>query len=278
MNISGIKIRLLACVLGLILSGITLAADTLGQEPEVDNAKIEEIQALEAEMIAERPESNEVQRVVNIKITSDAILLVDDPWAGMNRAIYGFNAKFDQAIFLPTVRAYQKVTPDLVETGVSNFFSNLTEVRNLFNNVLQLRLKDSAITLARFSFNTTVGIFGLWDPATKIGMYQKPEDFGQTLGYWGLGSGPYLVLPFFGPSSLRDVGGIGVDFLVDFNVDLLNLKDDANKDGLQAAVNLLKATDIRKNTAFRYYNTGSPFEYELVRFTYMELRKIQIEK
>ena len=77
---------------------------------------------------------------------------------------------------------------------------------------------------------------------------------------------------------MRDVGGIGVDFLVDFNVDLLNLKDDANKDSLQAAVNLLKATDTRKNTAFRYYNTGSPFEYELVRFTYMELRKIQIEK
>lgn len=278
MNIPGIKIHLFSCVLGLIFSGLTLAAEILDQEKETDNAKIQKVQALQAEIIAEKPESSEVQRVVNVKITSDAILLVDDPWTGMNRAIYGFNAKFDQAIFLPTVRAYQKVTPDLVESGISNFFSNLTEVRNLFNNILQFRVKDSAITLARFSFNTTVGVFGLWDPATKIGLYQKPEDFGQTLGYWGLGSGPYLVLPFFGPSSLRDTGGVGVDFLVDVNVDLLNLKEDENKDGLQAAVNLLKATDTRKNTAFRYYNTGSPFEYELVRFTFTELRKIQIEK
>lgn len=278
MNISGMKIRLFSCVLVFTFSGMAIAAEISAQEKEVSNPEVEKVQALQAEIISERPESSEVQRVINVKITPDAILLVNDPWTGMNRAIYGFNAKFDQTIFLPTVRAYQKVTPDLVESGVSNFFSNLTEVRNLFNNILQFRLKDSAITLARFSFNTTVGVFGLWDPATKIGMYQKPEDFGQTLGYWGLGSGPYLVLPFLGPSSLRDAGGMGVDSLVEFNVDLLNLKDDENKDGLQAAINLLKATDARKNTAFRYYNTGSPFEYELVRFTYSELRKVQIEK
>ncbi|PCJ35889.1 MAG: ABC transporter [Cellvibrionales bacterium] len=245
-------------------------------EEESDDARINR-EKLENLMEEQEPEAYEVQRRVKPKLPENA-LLVYDPWEPMNRGIYNFNARFDRAIFLPTVRGYRAVTPDIVEQGVSNFFSNLGEVNNFVNNVLQLQLKSSAITLSRFVVNTTIGVAGLWDPAEKFGMHEQKEDFGQTLGYWGVGSGPYLVIPFLGPSSLRDATGVGVDYVVDYNVDLLDLKDDANKDGIRIGLTLLQAVDVRKNTAFRYYETGSPFEYELVRFAHRQLREIQIEK
>ena len=232
---------------------------------------------IEALMEEQAPEKNEVQRLVKPRIPENS-LLVYDPWEPMNRGIYNFNARFDRAIFLPTVRGYRAITPDIVEKGVSNFFSNLGEVNNLINNVLQLRMKSSAITLWRFVVNSTVGVAGLWDPAAKFGVFEQAEDFGQTLGYWGVGSGPYLVLPFLGPSSLRDAAGVGVDYAADYNIDLLDLNDDANKDDIRIGLGLLNVVDARKNTAFRYYETGSPFEYELVRYAHGQLRQIQIEK
>ncbi len=218
-----------------------------------------------------------MQRRIRVIATPES-KSVYDPWESMNRAVYNFNSGFDRYVFLPVVNGYDTVTPDIVQSGVSNFFSNLMEVRNLFNNVLQFRVKDSGITLGRFVINTTVGVAGLWDPATKMGMHEKREDFGQTLGVWGLGSGPYLVLPLLGPSNLRDAGGFGVDYAVRYNVDLLNTKNDASKDGGRIAVDLLMAVDTRKNVAFRYHETGSPFEYELIRFAYSEMRKIEVEK
>jgi len=240
-------------------------------DAEVNRDKVEDL------MEEQAPEKNEVQRLITPEVPENA-LLVYDPWEPMNRGIYNFNARFDRAIFLPTVKGYRAVTPDIVEKGVSNFFSNLGEVNNLINNLLQLRIKSSAITLWRFVVNSTVGVAGLWDPAEKFGMYQQKEDFGQTLGYWGVGSGPYLVMPFLGPSSLRDATGLGVDYVVDYNIDLLDLKDDANKDDIRIGLALLLAVDTRMNTAFRYYETGSPFEYELVRFAHRQLRDIQIEQ
>ena len=245
-------------------------------EDEKDDAQIDR-EKVEDLMEEQAPETNEVQRLIKSEVPENA-LLVYDPWEPMNRGIYNFNARFDRAIFLPTVRGYRAVTPDVVEKGVSNFFSNLGEVNNLVNNLLQLRMKSSAITLWRFVVNSTVGIGGLWDPAAKFGVYEQEEDFGQTLGYWGVGSGPYVVLPFFGPSSLRDATGLGLDYVVDDNIDQLGINDDANKDDIRTGLALLLAVDTRKNTAFRYYETGSPFEYELVRFAHRQLREIQIEK
>jgi len=258
------------CLVILCFGSSSWAEEEKG-DAQIDREKVEDLMAEQA------PETYEVQRLIKPEVPENA-LLVYDPWEPMNRGIYNFNARFDRAIFLPTVRGYRAFTPDIVEKGVSNFFSNLGEVNNFVNNILQLQLKSSAITLSRFVVNTTIGVAGLWDPAEKFGMHQQKEDFGQTLGYWGVGSGPYLVMPFLGPSSLRDATGVGVDYVVDYNIDLLDLKDDANKDGIRIGLTLLQAVDGRKNTAFRYYETGSPFEYELVRFAHRQLREIQIEK
>lgn len=266
-----IKWQCYVTILVITLLGSRCWAEENPVDAELDREKVEQ------QMEEQAPEKYEVQRLIKPEMPENA-LLVYDPWEPMNRAFYNFNARFDRAIFLPTVKGYRAVTPDIVEKGVSNFFSNLGEVNNLVNNLLQLRMKSSAITLSRFVVNSTIGVAGLWDPAEKFGMYQQKEDFGQTLGYWGVGSGPYLVMPFLGPSSLRDATGVGLDYAVDYNIDLLDVNDDANKDDIRIGLTLLGAVDTRKNTAFRYYETGSPFEYELVRYAHRQLREIQIEK
>lgn len=140
------------------------------------------------------------------RATFDA-LNVYDPWESWNRRVYHFNYRFDDWVFLPVVHGYEYVTPRFVRTGVSNFFSNLGEVTTLLNNVGQLKPERAANSTARLLFNTILGIGGLWDPASAMGLPKISEDFGQTLGYWGVESGPYLVIPFLGPSTVRDAGG-----------------------------------------------------------------------
>lgn len=207
-----------------------------------------------------------------------SIVAIDDPLEKFNRTMYNFNARFDRYVFLPVLSGYEAVMPNIAQQGVTNFFNNLREVKYFINNLAQAKLTNSGVTLSRFVINSTIGIAGLWDPATRLGLYVRKEDFGQTLGYWGVGSGPYLVLPIFGPSSVRDAGGLAFDWAVDNQIDLLNLNDDANKDDIRIAVDVLRAIDIRKNTQFRYYETGSPFEYTLVRFAYLRMREVQVEK
>ena len=207
-----------------------------------------------------------------------AIVAVYDPLEPFNRTMYNFNAGFDRYVFLPVVSGYEYVMPDFAETGVTNFFNNLAEVKYLINNVLQGEVKDSGVTLSRFAINSTVGVLGVWDPATKMELFVREEDFGQTLGKWGVGNGPYLVLPFFGPSTIRDAGGLAFDYAANTEIDLLDLNDDANKDGIRVPLTALQAIDARKTTKFRYYETGSPFEYSLVRYLYIQMRDVQIEK
>ena len=126
---------------------------------------------------------------------------VYDPWEPFNRRMYYFNAKLDKYILLPTVRVYQAVTPAPVEKGVHNFFRNLREIKTFSNSVLQGETKKSLITFNRFAINSTFGVFGLFDVATKVGLRRQREDFGLTLANYGVKEGPYLVLPLFGPSS-----------------------------------------------------------------------------
>ena len=209
------------------------------------------------------------------QLDARGILAVHDPLEPFNRAMYNFNARFDRAVFLPVVSGYQAVMPDIAETGVTHFFNNLSELRNLTNNLLQGELVDSGVTLSRFAINTTVGLLGVWDPATRWGWYEREEDFGQTLGRWGVAHGPYIVLPFFGPSSLRDAGGLALDASVASSVDILGVNDQPDA---QLAARLLQGIDTRKNTRFRYYETGTPFEYSLVRFAYLRMRDVQVGK
>lgn len=127
-----------------------------------------------------------------------------DPLERMNRAVFSFNEVLDKYFLKPVAKGYQAVTPDPVEDGVHNVFGNLGEVRNLANNLLQGKVRDAGVDGSRFLFNSIIGVGGIFDVATSMGLQRNDEDFGQTLGAWGVGSGPYLVLPALGPSSLRD--------------------------------------------------------------------------
>jgi phospholipid-binding lipoprotein MlaA len=127
-----------------------------------------------------------------------------DPWERVNRATYGFNDGIDRAIAKPAARAYRKVVPRIARKGVSNFFANLEQPTVMLNDLLQGKWRPAGNDAARFLLNTTLGLGGLFDPASPAGLDRNDEDFGQTLGKWGVASGPYLMVPFLGPSTVRD--------------------------------------------------------------------------
>jgi phospholipid-binding lipoprotein MlaA len=206
---------------------------------------------------------------------------VYDPWESMNRRIYNFNAVFDEYVFLPVVRAYEFVLPKFAQTGVTNFFNNLNEISNLMNSLLQFKIVKVFNTIGRIAMNTTVGIGGLIDVATYEGVKRENEDFGQTLGFYGSGPGPYLVLPILGPSNLRDTGGLAVDTVVytlmmNQLIDELDM-DDTDEDILKYSLTGLSAIDKRHKESFRYFMTGSPFEYEFIRKFHRVYREFLIE-
>lgn len=134
-----------------------------------------------------------------------------DPWEGLNRKTYAFNEALDSAVLKPIATGYMKVVPEFARQGVNNFFGNLEDVGTGLNNFLQGKPVDGASDLGRFVVNTVFGIAGLWDVATRMGLEKHYEDFGQTLGRWGVGPGPYLMLPLLGPSTLRDAPARAVD-------------------------------------------------------------------
>lgn len=138
-----------------------------------------------------------------------------DPFEPVNRAIYQFNDVLDKAILKPAATVYKGVLPQFVRTGVTNFYNNLYDILTALNNLLQGKIADASSDVGRIALNTTVGVLGLFDVATEVGLEKHKEDFGQTLGRWGIGDGPYLQIPFFGPSSLRDAVGQFGDFKVD---------------------------------------------------------------
>lgn len=138
-----------------------------------------------------------------------------DPIEPLNRGIYQFNETVDKALIKPVAQGYNEVLPQPVRTSVSNFFSNLDDVLVIFNDLLQFKLTQAVSDFSRVLWNTTVGVLGLFDVSSSMGLEKHNEDFGQTLGYWGIANGPYLMLPILGPSSLRDTLGRVVDWQVD---------------------------------------------------------------
>jgi phospholipid-binding lipoprotein MlaA len=136
-----------------------------------------------------------------------------DPLERFNRGVYRFNDTLDKAVLKPVAQGYDRVVPQPVQTGVANFFSNLRDVIVVVNDVLQLKVAQGVSDAGRFMINSTIGILGFIDVASDIGLPRHNEDFGQTLGYWGMGTGTYLVLPFFGPSNARDAGGLAIDII-----------------------------------------------------------------
>ena len=127
-----------------------------------------------------------------------------DPYQNLNEKTHNFNQSLDESIATPIAKTYKKITPDFIEIGVTNFTDNIEDVNIALNNLLQGKIKDGLSDIARFTINSTVGILGIFDAASTIGLKKHSEDFGQTLAVWGVGDGPYVVLPILGPSTLRD--------------------------------------------------------------------------
>jgi phospholipid-binding lipoprotein MlaA len=205
---------------------------------------------------------------------------VADPWEGFNRGMYNFNFYFDTYFFIPVVDSYEYVTPVFVQDRVSGFFNNLGEIRNLSNSLFQLKGIESLTTLGRFLTNSTIGLGGMFDPATGFGLERHYQDFGKTLGYWGIDSGPYLVLPVYGPSSLRDAGGLAVDTGINYGI--YTAIDPFGNTGhsfeINAAIKTMEVVDARHQQSFRYYESGYPFEYYMVRFIYHQKREIESDR
>ena len=130
---------------------------------------------------------------------------INDPFEDLNRDIFIFNEKLDEKLLKPAALTYRKVTPQFARTGVTNFFNNLEEIDTTINQILQGEIKYAFNDAGRFVINTTIGLFGLIDVASKMGLEKHEEDFGQTLGVWGFDSGPYIMIPFLGPSNPRDL-------------------------------------------------------------------------
>jgi phospholipid-binding lipoprotein MlaA len=135
----------------------------------------------------------------------------EDPWESINRPIFTFNDTLDTYALKPLAQGYQYVTPQFLEDGIHNMFRNIGDVGNLANDLLQAKPAAAGVDTARLIFNTTFGLLGFFDVGTKMGLQRSDEDFGQTLGYWGVGSGPYVMLPLLGPSTLRDAPAKFVD-------------------------------------------------------------------
>lgn len=134
-----------------------------------------------------------------------------DPWEGMNRQIYGFNDKLDTVLFKPMAQVYVNVLPSFVRTGVHNFLGNLGDVWTTVNAALQFKGQAAVESFMRVALNSTFGLYGVLDIATEAGIEKRKEDLGQTLGYWGVKPGPYVVLPVLGPATLRDTVALPVD-------------------------------------------------------------------
>src|ERR1700688_619748 len=195
-----------------------------------------------------------------------------DPWERLNRFTYRFNARFDEALFLRVSNAYRRV-PSPIRSGVHNFFGNLSEVDSVINYTLQWRLKLGARSLGRFVINSTVGIGGVFDVAAKVRLPGAPTGLSATLAKWGVHPGPYLVIPLLGPSTLRDGLGFLGDYATSYAVDVATLY----RGNVSWALGTVNAVDQRSNVNFRYYSTGSPFEYENIRFLYVRKRLIRSE-
>lgn len=194
-----------------------------------------------------------------------------DPFEPINRASYALNDGLDRALIKPAARGYRAVTPTFIQTGVSNVFSNAKYPVTLVNDALQGKFKAALNDTGRFVLNTTLGLGGLFDPASDVGLDRNDEDFGQTFGKWGIASGPYFVVPLFGPTTLRDGFGSIAD---DFAEPRSYLEDDSTRWTLWAAGNFEKRVRLLDADSV-LERTGDP--YAFIRSAYLQRREYQVK-
>lgn len=180
-----------------------------------------------------------------------------DPIEGFNRAMFAFNEGLDTVIIKPVAQGYDAALPQPVKNGVTNFFANIADVFIAVNNLLQGKVHDAASDVGRFAVNTTVGVLGVFDVATEMGLEKHEEDFGQTFGRWGVGNGAYVVVPFFGPRTARDTAGLVLDVYAD---PVANVDHVATRNTLLAIrvvsdrANLLPADKVIEEAALDKYS------------------------
>jgi phospholipid-binding lipoprotein MlaA len=271
----GLLVALLAGVLEGCASQVLSIRTAPDQTPAADNAAAAAnaaafAEAAAAESAAGPAEPHDVPPPVT---PADAPpMYTYDPWERLNRFTYRFNARFDEAIFLPVADTYRR-TPRPIRAGIHNFFDNLAEIDSVINYTLQWRLKYGWRSFARLAINSTIGIGGLLDVATKLKLPGEPTGFATTLAKWGMHPGPYLVIPLLGPSTLRDGVGFLADYGAEYGINVVGLY----RGGVSWGLGTVNAIDQRANIDFRYYSGGSPFEYETIRFLYVRRRLIEDE-
>lgn len=191
-----------------------------------------------------------------------------DPYEGYNRAMYKFNDALDKAVIKPVAQGYDAVVPEPISWGISNFFSNLNEITVIINDLLQGKFQQAAADAGRFGLNTTVGVFGIFDVAGHAGYKKNNEDFGQTLGVWGAEPGAYVVLPLFGPRTVRDSFGLVGDMFTD---PVMYVEGDDAR--LALAGTRLIDTRARLLKAGKVLAEATDDEYSYVRDAYLQRRQ-----
>ena len=206
-----------------------------------------------------------------IVLSGCSTIKATDPFEPVNRQVFKFNDTVDQYAIKPVAQGYKAVVPDPVRTAVGNFFSNLGDVWSGVNNLLQAKPGAAAESFFRFAFNSTFGILGFIDIASEAGIEKHKEDFGQTLGRWGVPAGPYLILPIFGPSTLRDAPSLVVDISAD---PVSNVNDIAWRNSLTAT----RLVDLRASIldAEKVINEASLDKYSFVRNAWLQRRQNQV--
>jgi len=196
-----------------------------------------------------------------------------DPLEPLNRAVFNFNDGLDRTVLRPVATAYDQVTPSPVKTGVRNFFGNISDVWSVVNNLLQFKIQESLETFMRVGVNSTFGFGGLLDIGTEMRLPKNKQDFGQTLGVWGFNAGPYVVLPLFGPSSVRDTVGT----VVDGRVDLVN---NLNNVPTRNSLAVLRVVDKRAELldATNFIDEAALDKYSFTRDLYLQRRASSIGK
>ena len=195
----------------------------------------------------------------------------EDPYESFNRGVYSFNDGLDKAVLKPVATAYHDVAPKPIRTGVSNFFGNLGDVWSFVNNLLQGRGSDALDSMVRVNVNTLFGLGGLLDIATEMGVQRHKQDFGLTLGHWGVQTGPYLVLPLLGPSTLRDTAALPIDFYGD-------LTSNINDIGVRNSLYGLKIVEKRESllSAGDVLEAAALDRYSFTRDVYLQVRSGRI--
>lgn len=193
-----------------------------------------------------------------------------DPWEPTNRRMYNFNTKIDNATLKPVAKGYKKVVPEFMQRRVSNFSNNLRGPLNIINNFLQGKGGNGFSETGRFLANSTFGLLGLFDVATKIGLEEHSEDFGQTFAVWGVPNGPYVMVPFYGPQTLRDTLALPLDFLAD---PLFHYENQPVRYGLYT----LRLIDLRARfLTVEDFIEDSFDRYVAIRESYLQHREFEI--